>query len=278
VPGATRSAYFAACPLGTWVVVDGVVLSLLVDDIAFESNAKLMILGKAYDALPSGGALLLYDTLIDDARVERTTALRTSLLMLIETGEGTDYTAADGCGRLESLGAHRTFDPHLSGDRYLVGAYKPRQRPAGTRPIRGDPVVQRNRKAERPPSAVTSATRRRVQETQTPRTSLRVSAFEPESRRGLLPVACGVVASLWPVRARDRIDDQQGAARRPADAADAYAWRRQGIRPLVDRRRARRLRNARQRAVRPRLRRQTVATGLGRDARRRGSLKFVGDR
>jgi hypothetical protein len=101
------------------VLVIGHVLHCWADE------TKLMILRKAFDALPSGGAVLVYDTLVDDARVERTTALLMSLLMLIETGEGTDYTAADCRGWMESIGFQLTFDKHLSGDHYLVGGFKP---------------------------------------------------------------------------------------------------------------------------------------------------------
>jgi hypothetical protein len=51
-----------------------------------------------YDALPSGGALIVYETIIDDERRQNAFGLLMSLNMLIETREGFDYTAADCAG------------------------------------------------------------------------------------------------------------------------------------------------------------------------------------
>src|SRR4029077_1860652 len=46
---------------------------------------KLVLLKKAYDALPKGGALLVYEALIDDDRSKNAFGLIMSLNMLIET-------------------------------------------------------------------------------------------------------------------------------------------------------------------------------------------------
>src|SRR5262249_61279319 len=56
---------------------------------------KKMLLHKAYAALPAGGVLIVYETLIDDNRRHRTHALLQSLNMLIMTDGGFDFTAAD---------------------------------------------------------------------------------------------------------------------------------------------------------------------------------------
>jgi len=56
---------------------------------------KKMLLKKAYDALPEGGALIVYETLIDDDRSKNAFGLMMSLNMLIETPGGFDYTGAD---------------------------------------------------------------------------------------------------------------------------------------------------------------------------------------
>lgn len=56
---------------------------------------KNMLLGKAYRALPPGGALIVYDPLIDDDRRADAHALLSSLNMLIETAGGFEYTGAD---------------------------------------------------------------------------------------------------------------------------------------------------------------------------------------
>lgn len=57
-------------------------------------NKKILI-KKAYEALPKGGALIVVENLIDDARRKNTFGLLMSLNMLIEFGDAFDYTAAD---------------------------------------------------------------------------------------------------------------------------------------------------------------------------------------
>jgi tRNA A58 N-methylase Trm61 len=55
---------------------------------------KTMLLARAHQALPVGGALIVYDPLIDDRRRVQAHALLSSLNMLIETAGGFEYTAA----------------------------------------------------------------------------------------------------------------------------------------------------------------------------------------
>jgi precorrin-6B methylase 2 len=59
------------------------------------TDQKKLLIGKAYDALPKGGALVVIENIIDDERRENTFGLLMSLNMLIETAEGYDFTAAD---------------------------------------------------------------------------------------------------------------------------------------------------------------------------------------
>ena len=56
---------------------------------------KKLLIQKAYDALPQGGAFIAVENLIDDARRENAFGLLMSLNMLIEFGDAFDYTAAD---------------------------------------------------------------------------------------------------------------------------------------------------------------------------------------
>jgi O-methyltransferase domain len=58
-------------------------------------DEKLMLLRKARQALPDGGALIVYESIIDDDRRANTFGLLMSVNMLIETPEGFDYTGAD---------------------------------------------------------------------------------------------------------------------------------------------------------------------------------------
>ncbi len=61
----------------------------------WDLEQKRMLLAKAYAALPKGGALIVYDSMIDDERRENAHGLLMSLNMLIETPGGFDYTGAD---------------------------------------------------------------------------------------------------------------------------------------------------------------------------------------
>ena len=53
---------------------------------------KLMLLRKAHGALPSAGALIVYERMIDDGRQTNAAGLLASLNMLIMTDGGFDYT------------------------------------------------------------------------------------------------------------------------------------------------------------------------------------------
>jgi hypothetical protein len=62
----------------------------------WDLETKKLLIGKAYAALPEGGAFIAIENVIDDARRENAFGLLMSLNMLIEFGEGGfDYTGAD---------------------------------------------------------------------------------------------------------------------------------------------------------------------------------------
>jgi uncharacterized protein YijF (DUF1287 family) len=69
---------------------------------------KHLLLQKAYAALPKGGALIVYDAMIDDARSRNVAGLLMSLNMLIETPGGFGYTSADCRGWMKATGFRRT--------------------------------------------------------------------------------------------------------------------------------------------------------------------------
>ncbi len=56
---------------------------------------KKMLIAKAYDALPKGGAFVVIENIIDANRSKNTFGLLMSLNMLIETPEGYDFSTAD---------------------------------------------------------------------------------------------------------------------------------------------------------------------------------------
>ena len=83
---------------------------------------KRALLRKAYDALPAGGALIVYEALIDDGRRENTTGLLMSLNMLIEAPGGFDYTGEDCSRWRREAGFRETRVEHLAGpDSMVVG-------------------------------------------------------------------------------------------------------------------------------------------------------------
>jgi hypothetical protein len=83
---------------------------------------KQTLIGKAYEALPTGGALVVYDSIIDDDRSQNTFGLLMSLNMLIETHAGFDYTAADCMEWMKAAGFTSTRAEHLLGpDSMVIG-------------------------------------------------------------------------------------------------------------------------------------------------------------
>ena len=78
---------------------------------------KRALLKKAYDALPRAGSLIVYEHLIDDERRKNVAGLLMSLMMLIETQDGFDYTGADCCGWMREAGFTETYVEQLTGNR-----------------------------------------------------------------------------------------------------------------------------------------------------------------
>jgi len=88
----------------------------------WDLEEKRSLLRKAYDALPAGGALIVYEALIDDGRRENATGLLMSLNMLIETPGGFDYTGEDCQRWMLEAGFRETRVEHLAGhDSMVVG-------------------------------------------------------------------------------------------------------------------------------------------------------------
>lgn len=85
---------------------------------------KQMLLGKAYSALPKGGALIVYESIIDDDRSQNAFGLMMSLNMLIETPGGFDYTGRDCAGWMREAGFSESWQMHLTGPDSMVVAIK----------------------------------------------------------------------------------------------------------------------------------------------------------
>ncbi len=88
----------------------------------WDLETKHMLLRKAYEALPEGGSLIVYEALIDDERRSNAFGLLMSLNMLIETPGGFDYTGADCQGWMREAGFRQTRVEHLVGpDSMVIG-------------------------------------------------------------------------------------------------------------------------------------------------------------
>ena len=85
-------------------------------------DEKKMLIRKAYEAISAGGALVVYDTIIDEDRSKNAFGLLMSLNMLIETPGGFDYSGADCQAWMKEAGFRETRVEHLVGpDSMVVG-------------------------------------------------------------------------------------------------------------------------------------------------------------
>jgi hypothetical protein len=99
---------------------DVVIMGHILHD--WDLPTKKMLLGKAYDALPAGGSLIVFESIIDDERRTNAFGLLMSLNMLIETRGGFDYTGADCAAWMREAGFRQARVEHLSGpDSMVVG-------------------------------------------------------------------------------------------------------------------------------------------------------------
>jgi len=83
---------------------------------------KRMLVQKAFDALPKGGAFIVYEAIIDDDRSKNAFGLMMSLNMLIETPGGFDYTGAECAGWMKEAGFSETrVEPLVGPDSMVIG-------------------------------------------------------------------------------------------------------------------------------------------------------------
>ncbi|RVT72804.1 methyltransferase [Flavobacterium sufflavum] len=85
---------------------------------------KLMLMQKAYDALPDGGVFIAIESVIDNERKQNSFGLMMSLNMLIETGDGFDYTFDDFNKWATQIGFKSTSLLALTGPTSAAIAYK----------------------------------------------------------------------------------------------------------------------------------------------------------
>src|ERR1700722_19191572 len=100
--------------------VDVIVMGHILHD--WDLAQKKVLLGKAFDALPKGGAVVVYDAIIDDDRRENAFGLMMSLNMLIETAGGFDYTGEDCQAWMREVGFLKTrVEPLVGPDSMVIG-------------------------------------------------------------------------------------------------------------------------------------------------------------
>lgn len=101
---------------------DVITMGMVLHDWNLEK--KMQLIRAAYDALPTGGAFVVIENLIDDARRENVFGLLMSLNMLIEFGEAFDFTAADFFRWCREVGFRETEVIPLAGPASAGVAYK----------------------------------------------------------------------------------------------------------------------------------------------------------
>ena len=101
---------------------DVVTMGMILHDWNLEK--KMQLIRAAYDALSPGGAFIVVEALIDNARRENVFGLLMSLNMLIEFGDAFDYSAADFEKWCREVGFKSFEVLHLAGPSSAAIAYK----------------------------------------------------------------------------------------------------------------------------------------------------------
>jgi hypothetical protein len=101
---------------------DVITMGMILHDWNLEK--KKVLIRKAHDALPQGGAFVVIEALIDDARRENAFGLMMSLNMLIEFGDAFDYSGSDFARWCRQVGFRNFQIIPLTGPSSAVVAYK----------------------------------------------------------------------------------------------------------------------------------------------------------
>lgn len=101
---------------------DVITMGMILHD--WNLDNKMRLIQAAYDALPDGGAFVVIENIIDDARRENAFGLMMSLNMLVEFGDAFDFTGADFSEWCQSVGFRDTEIIPLAGPASAGVAYK----------------------------------------------------------------------------------------------------------------------------------------------------------
>jgi hypothetical protein len=101
---------------------DVITMGMILHD--WNLDRKMHLIRSAYDALPEGGAFIVIENLIDDARRDNAFGLMMSLNMLIEFGDAFDFTGSDFAGWCREVGFREVEILPLAGPASAGIAYK----------------------------------------------------------------------------------------------------------------------------------------------------------
>jgi hypothetical protein len=100
--------------------VDVVMMGHILHD--WDLPTKKMLVRKAFEAIPAGGALIVYEAIIDDDRSKNAFGLLMSLNMLIETPGGFDYTGGECQQWMKEAGfSSSRVQPLVGPDSMVIG-------------------------------------------------------------------------------------------------------------------------------------------------------------
>jgi hypothetical protein len=116
---AVASGDFIADPLPR---ADVITMGMILHD--WNLDRKMHLIRAAHEALPEGGAFVIIENLIDDARRENAFGLMMSLNMLIEFGDAFDFTGSDFAGWCQEVGFRKVEILPLAGPASAGIAYK----------------------------------------------------------------------------------------------------------------------------------------------------------
>ena len=101
---------------------DVITMGMILHD--WNLDQKMQLIRAAYEALPDGGAFVVIENLIDDARRENAFGLMMSLNMLIEFGDAFDFSGSDFAGWCREVGFREVEFLPLAGPSSAGIAYK----------------------------------------------------------------------------------------------------------------------------------------------------------
>lgn len=101
---------------------DIVVMGNILHD--WDEEKKIGLMKKAYESIPAGGAFVAIENVIDEERKQNVFGMMMSLNMLIETGNGFDYTFSDFQKWAKMVGFKSTSIIPLAGPASAAVAYK----------------------------------------------------------------------------------------------------------------------------------------------------------